>query len=129
MESVDASENLKMLKMQINEFGQVPKQLFKAPHPKRFSNGITELASPMILEQTETKNEPEVKNEDKKVIKEKQKEEPFHKPEETIPKTESSQQIQKEKNNKKLPSHESSIINESFFLRKKYNLIEKHHKT
>lgn len=36
------SENIKILKMQINEFGQVPAQLFKKPHPQRFTNKIRE---------------------------------------------------------------------------------------
>lgn len=37
------SENIKILKMQINEFGQVPAQLFKKPHPQRFTNKIREI--------------------------------------------------------------------------------------
>lgn len=130
MESVDGSENLKMLKMQINEFGQVPKQLFKTPHPQRFASRINDISPPMALEQIETINESEKKREMKEEIEEKQKIDFIpKKAEEVIPNVESSQPTQKEKLTIKVPSHEPSIINESFFLKKKYNLIEKHHKT
>lgn len=31
------------IEIQVNEYGQTPKQIFKNPHPKRFSNKITEI--------------------------------------------------------------------------------------
>ena len=31
------------IEIQVNEYGQTPKQLFKLPHPKRFSNKISEI--------------------------------------------------------------------------------------
>ncbi len=33
----------KAIEIQVNEYGQTPKQLFKNPHPKRFSNKICEI--------------------------------------------------------------------------------------
>ena len=32
----------KAIEIQVNEYGQTPRQLFKSPHPKRFSNKINE---------------------------------------------------------------------------------------
>lgn len=31
------------LEVQVNEYGQTPKQIFKKPHPKKFSNQIKEI--------------------------------------------------------------------------------------
>jgi hypothetical protein len=33
----------KAIEIQVNEYGQTPKQLFKNPHPKRFSSKICEI--------------------------------------------------------------------------------------
>jgi factor associated with neutral sphingomyelinase activation len=46
----------KAIEIQVNEYGQTPKQLFKKPHPKRFSNKI----SIMLKEEkvAEIMNEP-----------------------------------------------------------------------
>jgi hypothetical protein len=35
----------KAIEIQVNEYGQTPRQLFKTPHPKRFSNKINESVS------------------------------------------------------------------------------------
>ena len=39
---LDPKEKL-AVQIQVIEYGQTPKQLFKKPHPKRFSNKITEI--------------------------------------------------------------------------------------
>jgi hypothetical protein len=45
----------KAIEIQVNEYGQTPKQLFKLPHPKRYSNKIQEIfieSSPKIINLT-----------------------------------------------------------------------------
>jgi hypothetical protein len=45
----------KAIEIQVNEYGQTPKQLFKLPHPKRYSNKIQEIfieCSPKIINLT-----------------------------------------------------------------------------
>ena len=72
------------MKLQINEFGQVPKQIFKEPHPKRFSNGITEInyKPPPQEDIPETKEKPAEKEE---VKEEQPKEEPKEEAKKEIP--------------------------------------------
>ena len=53
------SENAKMIKMQINEFGQVPKQLFFKPHPQKYSFSLRELGANDIVQ---IKDEEEVQD-------------------------------------------------------------------
>ena len=43
IEENEVNDYQKMIRIQINEFGQVPKQIFKEPHPKKFSNQIRDL--------------------------------------------------------------------------------------
>lgn len=38
--------SINAIEIQVNEFGQTPRQIFKNPHPKRFSNKITEIYLP-----------------------------------------------------------------------------------
>ena len=61
----EGSDYEKMIRIQINEFGQVPKQLFKEPHPIKFSNEIREL-NPIIIND-EINDEEEEKNEDNNI--------------------------------------------------------------
>ena len=61
----EGSDYEKMIRIQINEFGQVPKQLFREPHPKKFSNTIREL-NPIIIND-EINDEEEEKNEDNNI--------------------------------------------------------------
>ena len=58
----EGSDYEKMIRIQINEFGQVPKQLFREPHPKKFSNTIREL-NPIII--NDDKFDEEEKDEEK----------------------------------------------------------------
>ena len=61
----EGSDYEKMIRIQINEFGQVPKQLFREPHPKKFSNEIKEL-NPIVIND-EINDEEEEKNEDNNI--------------------------------------------------------------
>jgi hypothetical protein len=54
------------IEIQVNEYGQSPKQLFKTPHPKRFSASKEE-----IIEKAEKEikaNEETIKKETKEII-------------------------------------------------------------
>ena len=62
----EGSDYEKMIRIQINEFGQVPKQLFKEPHPIKFSNEIREL-NPIIIND-EINDEEEEKEEIETII-------------------------------------------------------------
>ena len=61
----EGSDYEKMIRIQINEFGQVPKQLFREPHPKKFSNEIKEL-NPIVIND-EINDEEDEKNEDNNI--------------------------------------------------------------
>ncbi|MCQ2818956.1 MAG: hypothetical protein MJ252_16950 [archaeon] len=51
-----------MIRLQINEFGQVPKQIFKKPHPQKYSFKIKELSTnDLLIPKKEEKNETENK--------------------------------------------------------------------
>ena len=117
LENSDNSETAKMIKMQINEFGQVPKQLFKGPHPQRFSNSIRELTPPIIEKRKESNNS----------FKSIQKKDEINEEEiaETIKKEEEDQreEIEEIKETATEP-----ILNISFSLKKQYNLLKNHHK-
>ncbi len=65
IEENEVNDYEKMIRIQINEFGQVPKQLFKEPHPIKFSNEIREL-NPIIIND-EINDEEEEKNEDNNI--------------------------------------------------------------
>lgn len=52
---IQDSISRKAIEIQVNEYGQTPKQLFKLPHPKRYSNKIHEIfieSSPKIINLT-----------------------------------------------------------------------------
>ena len=55
-----------MIRIQINEFGQVPKQIFKEPHPRKFSNQIREL-NPIGNNNNESDNEDNYNIEENKL--------------------------------------------------------------
>lgn len=125
LENSDSSETAKMLRMQINEFGQVPKQLFKGPHPQRYSNSIKELAPPTIEKRKESTHsvnpipkKPEIK-EEKKV------KDSVEDVKENIKKEEKNQ---KEELEEKKEYQIEPILNISFSLKKTYNLLKNHHK-
>jgi hypothetical protein len=57
------------IEIQVNEYGQAPKQLFKSPHPKKFSNSTDEL---VVEAEKENKEIPEkIENEKIEIIHEK----------------------------------------------------------
>ena len=126
LENSDNSETAKMIKMQINEFGQVPKQLFKGPHPQRFSNSIRELTPPIIEKRKESNNSVKPSVQKKDEIKEEQKV--------NEDKEESTDKIKKEEDKQKKEIQEikeparEPILNISFSLKKQYNLLKNHHK-
>ena len=64
IEENEVNDYQKMIRIQINEFGQVPKQIFKEPHPKKFSNQIRDL-NPFGNNNKESDDEDNINNEDK----------------------------------------------------------------
>jgi hypothetical protein len=53
----------KAIEIQVNEYGQTPKQLFKKPHPRRFSNNLSFILENMKVEHLEEiMNEPLVQS-------------------------------------------------------------------
>ena len=64
IEENEVNDYQKMIRIQINEFGQVPKQIFKEPHPKKFSNQIRDL-NPFGNNNKESDDEDTINNEDK----------------------------------------------------------------
>jgi hypothetical protein len=45
------------MEIQVNEYGQAPKQLFKSPHPKKYSNSIDQLIVEREIEDKEKQDE------------------------------------------------------------------------
>ena len=125
LENSDNSETAKMIKMQINEFGQVPKQLFKGPHPQRFSNSIRELTPPIIEKRKESNNSFKSIQKKDEIIEEEKVNEKKEEIAETIKKEEEDQreEIEEIKETATEP-----ILNISFSLKKQYNLLKNHHK-
>ena len=125
LENSDNSETAKMIKMQINEFGQVPKQLFKGPHPQRFSNSIRELTPPIIEKRKESKNSFKSIQKKDEINEEEKVNEKKEEIAETIKKEEEDQreEIEEIKETATEP-----ILNISFSLKKQYNLLKNHHK-
>lgn len=64
IEENEVNDYEKMIRIQINEFGQVPKQIFKEPHPKKFSNQIRDL-NPFGNNNKESDDEDNINKEDK----------------------------------------------------------------
>ena len=64
IEENEVNDYQKMIRIQINEFGQVPKQIFKEPHPKKFSNQIRDL-NPFGNNNKESDDEDNINKEDK----------------------------------------------------------------
>jgi hypothetical protein len=64
IEENEVNDYEKMIRIQINEFGQVPKQIFKEPHPKKFSNQIRDL-NPFGNNDKESDDEDNNNKEDK----------------------------------------------------------------
>ena len=125
LENSDNSETAKMIKMQINEFGQVPKQLFKGPHPQRFSNFIRELTPPIIEKRKESNNSFKSIQKKDEINEEEKVNEKKEEIAETIKKEEEDQreEIEEIKETATEP-----ILNISFSLKKQYNLLKNHHK-
>lgn len=125
LENSDNSETAKMIKMQINEFGQVPKQLFKGPHPQRFSNSIRELTPPIIEKRKESNNSFKSIQKKDEINEEEKVNEKKEEIAETIKKEEEDQreEIEEIKETATEP-----ILNISFSLKKQYNLLKNHHK-
>lgn len=125
LENSDNSETAKMIKMQINEFGQVPKQLFKGPHPQRFSNSIRELTPPIIEKRKESNNSFKSIQKKDEINEEEKVNEKKEEIAETIKKEEEDQreEIEEIKETTTEP-----ILNISFSLKKQYNLLKNHHK-
>ena len=125
LENSDNSETAKMFKMQINEFGQVPKQLFKGPHPQRFSNSIRELTPPIIEKRKESNNSFKSIQKKDEINEEEKVNEKKEEIAETIKKEEEDQreEIEEIKETATEP-----ILNISFSLKKQYNLLKNHHK-
>ena len=125
LENSDNSETAKMIKMQINEFGQVPKQLFKGPHPQRFSNSIRELTLPIIEKRKESNNSFKSIQKKDEINEEEKVNEKKEEIAETIKKEEEDQreEIEEIKETATEP-----ILNISFSLKKQYNLLKNHHK-
>ena len=125
LENSDNSETAKMIKMQINEFGQVPKQLFKDPHPQRFSNSIRELTPPIIEKRKESNNSFKSIQKKDEINEEEKVNEKKEEIAETIKKEEEDQreEIEEIKETATEP-----IWNISFSLKKQYNLLKNHHK-
>ena len=125
LENSDNSETAKMIKMQINEFGQVPKQLFKGPHPQRFSNSIRELTPPIIEKRKESNNSFKSIQKKDEINEEEKVNEKKEEIAETIKKEEEDQreEIEEIKETATEP-----IWNISFSLKKQYNLLKNHHK-
>ncbi len=125
LENSDNSETAKMIKMQINEFGQVPKQLFKGPHPQRFSNSIRELTPPIIEKRKESNNsfksiqKKDEINEEEKVNEKK---------EEIAETIKNEEEDQREEIEEIKETATEPILNISFSLKKQYNLLKNHHK-
>ena len=125
LENSDNSETAKMIKMQINEFGQVPKQLFKGPHPQRFSNSIRELTPPIIEKRKESNNSFKSIQKKDEINEEEKVNEKKEEIAETIKKEEEDQreEIEEIKETATEP-----ILNISFSLKKQYNLLKNQHK-
>ena len=125
LENSDNSETAKMIKMQINEFGQVPKQLFKGPHPQRFSNSLRELTPPIIEKRKESNNSFKSIQKKDEINEEEKVNEKKEEIAETIKKEEEDQreEIEEIKETATEP-----ILNISFSLKKQYNLLKNHHK-
>ena len=125
LENSDNSETAKMIKMQINEFGQVPKQLFKGPHPQRFSNSIRELTPPTTEKRKESNNSFKSIQKKDEINEEEKVNEKKEEIAETIKKEEEDQreEIEEIKETATEP-----ILNISFSLKKQYNLLKNHHK-
>ena len=69
--NLNDKEQKKIIKIQINEFGKVPFQLFKEKHPKKFSNKIKELnpfiSNDKIIENNNKNKEIEDKEKNKEI--------------------------------------------------------------
>ena len=125
LENSDNSETAKMIKMQINEFGQVPKQLFKGPHPQRFSNSIRELTPPIIEKRKESNNSFKSIQKKDEINEEEKVNEKKEEIAETIKKEEEDQREETEEIKE---TATEPILNISFSLKKQYNLLKNHHK-
>ena len=125
LENSDNSETAKMIKMQINEFGQVPKQLFKDPHPQRFSNSIRELTPPIIEKRKESNNSFKSIQKKDEINEEEKVNEKKEEIAETIKKEEEDQREEIEEIKETATER---ILNISFSLKKQYNLLKNHHK-
>jgi hypothetical protein len=58
------------IEIQVNEYGQAPKQLFKTPHPKRFSDCKEEIAQELEKE-IKVSNQEKVEKEIQEIVYEK----------------------------------------------------------
>lgn len=57
LHKIDDPIEKKAMEIQVNEYGQTPRQLFKTPHPKKFSNKVNDLVSDdSILKKLITQN-------------------------------------------------------------------------